>query len=907
MLSVKNKVVNRCKQTEILNVGFIVAIGIVMSFINFHQLKLMIHTMWAIFLLAVGIFSINNRKYKPGKIEVYYGVTSLAIGILECIFLYKYKGYTVYGYTENLDARNMLFMVRMYFCPIITTFFGLKLTTSKEGPNKSIVEFFLSIITIVIFLLIAEEFFVSSHEYDYVINKITAATITNVLLVAMFFRIRKYRDVLDGEEKLFYKRFLAIAFLAEFPEVVHLVFNNVRIENLYEEIICAVSLLYSYRYINHITIRETKSRIHVNEATLQKKTKDLREKNKMLIMETNTIEKLKKELTAQEERLQSTLDISSSGIIVFTTKTDITFANTTFNKVFRDKNLKLEQYVNNYDYLVEKVSKVFDDHEESKMYVYTQDGKIFETKLTPLKKKNKISGVLCVFKDKTKKKISERKIHEANERYENFLDSVGDGIVVIQDEEIIYVNKECKKMFKTETCEFDFLESCKKGQFERMYRIGRDIIYVELDYSIYEKDGKDTYIIMVRDVTDRKLDKIRLQDSQTSYSKFIDALPDGICLLGKDFRVNYINKSMVRMLGMDSYKTVRGHSIIDYFAASQINRGIKDYLEDSLQTKTNVSMIPQEIICTDGKHKDVAVSIVTFTQDNRLVVFMIVKDLEYKKEFKLAETELLDRFRADKIKTEFFANMSHELKTPLNVISSSNQLVEAYYKNGKIEDYRDNINLHVELVKKSSYRLQRLINNIIDLTKMVSGNYHLRLAKYNIVEVVEDLFMDTEPYTSKKGLSIVFDTEEEEMLACVDRIEFERVLLNLLSNCIKCTEPGGNIKIMLTRDDDYIHISVKDTGVGIPADKLDIIFEEFSQVDKTLSRNSEGSGIGLSVAKNLIELHGGNIRVESEVDKGTEFLIDIPVVYSVFEVFDEDKRIYNIKEKIKIEFSDIYY
>lgn len=131
---------------------------------------------------------------------------------------------------------------------------------------------------------------------------------------------------------------------------------------------------------------------------------------------------------------------------------------------------------------------------------------------------------------------------------------------------------------------------------------------------------------------------------------------------------------------------------------------------------------------------------------------LIIKDLTNKKTSELVEKELSERLETDKVKTEFFTSMSHELKTPLNVIFSSNQLLESFYKSGKINDYNNNINSHIDLVKTNSYRLQRLINNIIDLTKLESGFYKLNLSKSNIVEIVEDLFMKIEKYARKKIL-----------------------------------------------------------------------------------------------------------------------------------------------------------
>ncbi|WP_242872414.1 sensor histidine kinase [Romboutsia lituseburensis] len=318
-------------------------------------------------------------------------------------------------------------------------------------------------------------------------------------------------------------------------------------------------------------------------------------------------------------------------------------------------------------------------------------------------------------------------------------------------------------------------------------------------------------------------------------------------------------------------------------------------------------LLEHEIKSYSGENIQVEVNALPFSIDEHKNIMLIIKDLTHKKTSEMAEKELLDRLKTDKIKTEFFANMSHELKTPLNVISSSNQLVDSLYKNGKIEDYNDNMKSHIELVRQSAYRLQRLISNIIDLTKMESGFYNLKLANHNIVNVIEDLFSIVEQYASKKDISLVFDTDNEEININIDKVEIERIILNLLSSCIKFTNNGGSIFVNIYDGIDVVTISVKDNGVGIPKNKIDIIFEEFAQVDKTLSRNTEGSGIGLTIVKNLVELHQGDIKVNSKENIGTEFIITIPKTSLTKEDYKEDKRIYNIDEKVKIEFSDIYY
>lgn len=168
--------------------------------------------------------------------------------------------------------------------------------------------------------------------------------------------------------------------------------------------------------------------------------------------------------------------------------------------------------------------------------------------------------------------------------------------------------------------------------------------------------------------------------------------------------------------------------------------------------------------------------------------------------------------------------------------------------------------------------------------------------------------MSVVQYVESRNISIVFDTEVEERILAIDLDKIERIMLNLLSNAIKYSMPNGIITVNIYDKEESVIISVKDTGIGIPEDMIDRIFERFSRVDDSLNRMVEGSGIGLSLVKALIEAHGGTISVSSLVGIGTEFIIELPV-----RVIDEKKDtrekpvIYQTNiERIKIEFSDIY-
>lgn len=183
----------------------------------------------------------------------------------------------------------------------------------------------------------------------------------------------------------------------------------------------------------------------------------------------------------------------------------------------------------------------------------------------------------------------------------------------------------------------------------------------------------------------------------------------------------------------------------------------------------------------------------------------------------------------------------------------------------------------------------------------------MNLSNENIVQVTEDVVQSVSEYIHGKGLSIIFDTDTEEKIIACDPEKIERIILNLISNAIKFSNPGGSIFVNIFDKNDTVEIWVEDTGVGIEGKYLKDIFERFQQVDKSLSRNAEGSGIGLSLVKSIVEMHGGNIDVESEVGKGSIFKIKLPVrTIKNTEVIKEARQMNNRIQMINVEFSDIY-
>ena len=273
---------------------------------------------------------------------------------------------------------------------------------------------------------------------------------------------------------------------------------------------------------------------------------------------------------------------------------------------------------------------------------------------------------------------------------------------------------------------------------------------------------------------------------------------------------------------------------------------------------------------------------------------------ELKKEVRENIKLLNETQEQNKFITEFFSNISHELKTPLNVIFSSLQLMNTYDD----EEFIKNRKKYLHIMKQNCYRLIRLVNNLLDTVKYDSGFITPNMQNENIVYMVETIAMSIVPYAENNGIELIFDTDTEEKIIAFDRDKMEKIILNLLSNALKFTDRGGYIYISIADKGDKVEISIRDTGIGIPNDKKEFIFGRFKQVDKTLKRNHEGTGIGLSLVKSFVELHEGEIKLESELGHGSEFKIILPSK-QIAEINTETEIKDNIIERVNMELSDI--
>ena len=332
----------------------------------------------------------------------------------------------------------------------------------------------------------------------------------------------------------------------------------------------------------------------------------------------------------------------------------------------------------------------------------------------------------------------------------------------------------------------------------------------------------------------------------------------------------------------------------DYKALKKFNIKTSDLPEGSI-----IINHPMKFI---NEYKNILIASLLLLIGLLSMILVLLWYIVYKKRYEKAILNAMHNAEeASKIKTHFISNISHELKTPINVIMSAIQLIN--YNTKESPSYSKNKNT-LAIIDDNCKRLLRLINNLIDVQKHELDDTKLNLSAVNVVNLIEMLVASVVPYAESKNLNLIFDTNKEDVILKVDADKLERIMLNLLSNAIKFSKPNGEIRVTLNFED-CLYISVTDNGIGIAKENLNKIFDKFTQLDTSFSRKNEGSGIGLSIVKSFVLLHNGKISVKSELNKGTSFLIELPLT-ETSNIETEDASYDNLSENVKIELSDIY-
>ncbi|MFC2128354.1 ATP-binding protein [Bacteroidota bacterium] len=231
--------------------------------------------------------------------------------------------------------------------------------------------------------------------------------------------------------------------------------------------------------------------------------------------------------------------------------------------------------------------------------------------------------------------------------------------------------------------------------------------------------------------------------------------------------------------------------------------------------------------------------------------------------------------QANQLKTSFFSNMSHELRTPLNsVIALSGVLYKRLANKISKEEYS-----YIEIIKRNGKNLLSLINDILDIARIEAGHEDIEIIKFNNTDLIDDIVNPLSIQANQKKIKLVHSKTDPNLFITSDVKKCRHILQNIISNAVKFTEKG-KVEVYEKQNDDTIVITVTDTGIGISEDQLTYIFDEFKQADNSTSRKFGGTGLGLAIAKKYANMLGGHISVKSEIDKGSEFTLILPLQYA---------------------------
>lgn len=240
----------------------------------------------------------------------------------------------------------------------------------------------------------------------------------------------------------------------------------------------------------------------------------------------------------------------------------------------------------------------------------------------------------------------------------------------------------------------------------------------------------------------------------------------------------------------------------------------------------------------------------------------------------MSETREIQRLRdLDKLKNELVANVSHELRTPLTSIKAYGETLLDMADDPDPDTSRE----FLKIICDESERLTNLISNLLDLSRMESGDFRLRPKTFDLIHLLRKSATLLHELAHQKSVSIQTSFSSEQITMHSDEGKLEQVVINLLSNAVKYNRQGGQVDLKVTTDDHQVHISVHDTGLGIPADAIDHVFEKFYRVDTSLTYEVSGTGLGLAIVKHIVDHLGGRISVRSQEGEWTEFSVTLPL------------------------------
>jgi len=346
-----------------------------------------------------------------------------------------------------------------------------------------------------------------------------------------------------------------------------------------------------------------------------------------------------------------------------------------------------------------------------------------------------------------------------------------------------------------------------------------------------------------------------LKSKEYLYSTFFRFMPHPIIILNVDNdRILFVNKQFLKFAGISKIRDI-------------INEKVKKYIEFMPPGMENKDYNAIFYIGDTRKYVEAKI-LKTYSDSTKKLI--LIKDNTSKVQTKEIREEVENKKIEESIRTEFLSSISHDLKTPINVIYSAMQVEKIYIKKKDLQV----LNKYNNICKQNCISLIKLTNNLIDNSKINSHYLVPRLKNINIVAVIEDNVMSLIDYVKWNNIDLIFDTNTEECYLDIDHEFMDRIILNLVSNAVKFTPAGGKIYVIICDNNDKVNVSVKDSGSGIEQEFIYQAFNRYAVGEDIKTDSKSGTGIGLSVVKQLVELQGGNIEIKRNEDVGTTICME---------------------------------
>jgi len=521
-----------------------------------------------------------------------------------------------------------------------------------------------------------------------------------------------------------------------------------------------------------------------------------------------------------------------------------------------------------------------------------------------------LARVLVTFQDITEIKRVEEALRASEERYRGLLESLDSAIYTVDpDGRFLYLNDVAARQMNANATDITgitlheilprhvadlqmddilaVIQADENKVFEFLNNIQDQPRWSRISIQPkHDENGRVAYaLVNSTDIDDLKTAQqelkelnrtleLRVEQRTAEVQDLYDNAPTGYHSLDTDGRVVMMNNTELNWLGY-TREEVMGMQLNEFLTEKSKQNFEEEF--PAFKQRGWLKDMELEFLRKDGSAFPILINAVA-NYDERSNFIMSRATVFDNTERKAANEALHRAFRelehALRMKDEFLANMSHELRTPLNGILGLCEILTLGYR-GALNDFQQK---YVQSIESSGRHLLSLINDLLDLSKIEAGKFEIHPEIGSIIDLCNSCLSFVKSQAVKKNINIEFIPDPGVPKIMADQRRLKQILVNLLSNAVKFTPSGGKVVLKVAGDleNNKLNFSVSDNGIGIAASDLKRLFTPFTQVDSSLSRQAEGSGLGLAMVKNLAELHGGTVSVSSEIGKGSCFTVSLP-------------------------------